>query len=68
MKNNIIPIMIQSIRQYKNNDELINDLENNKNLVFVNPKAKEIFKSYFEVQTLVCVLLKVIQPYISLRK
>lgn len=40
--------MIQSIRQYKNNDELINDLENNKNLVFVNPEAKEIFKDYLK--------------------
>lgn len=40
--------MIQSIRQYKNNDELINDLENNKKLVFVNPEAKEIFKNYLK--------------------
>ena len=40
--------MIQSIRQYKNNDELINDLENNKKLVFVNPEAKEIFKDYLK--------------------
>ena len=40
--------MIQSIRQYKNNDELINDLENNKKLVFVNAEAKEIFKDYLK--------------------
>ena len=39
--------MIGSIKKYKNNDELIKDLENRK-LVFVNQEAKIIFKDYLK--------------------